>query len=102
LDLINNKQEKSSMFRKYKNPRHKSGQSTVEYIVLVTAVVGCIILFMNGKDSVFQQKVNQTLDQATEGMVNKAGALEGSHTAASFNSASKITVDPVTAHPFTI
>ena len=86
--------------RKYKTPRSQSGQSTVEYIVLVTAVIGAIILFMNGPNSVFQQKVNTTIDTATEGMTTRATALEGTHNAASFNATPKITMDPTAAGPF--
>lgn len=55
--------------------KKKKGQSTVEYIILVTAVVAVIILFVANDNSVFRQRVNQTYDIATNEMVNMAGKL---------------------------
>ena len=46
----------------------RKGQSTVEYIVLVTAVLGTLILFLNGPSSPFRQKVNDTLTTGTDQM----------------------------------
>jgi hypothetical protein len=88
------------MFIKYKNPRAKSGQSTVEYIVLVTAVIGTIILFMNGPNSVFQRRVNETLDTTTSGMDSKASLLDSSRRNATFNSTSQSNVDAANWRPF--
>jgi hypothetical protein len=83
------------MFRKYKNPRQRSGQSTVEYIILVTAVIGAIILFMNGPNSIFQQKVNGTLDTTTTIMSSKATALEATHSVKpTYTAPSQVKVDP--------
>lgn len=88
------------MFRKYKAARGNSGQSTVEYIVLVTAVIGTIILFMNGPNSVFQKKVNTTLDTATEGMTNRASALDNSHPQANFTAPAAVKVDSANVKVF--
>ena len=71
----------------FKNRKHKtlggiSGQSTVEYIVLVTAVIAVVILFVApGKDgkSMFTVKMNSALGNATEGITDKGQVLAGSH-----------------------
>lgn len=55
--------------------KRKKGQSTVEYIILVTAVVAVIIAFVVVPGSPFKQKVNNTLGNATDGMVNMAARL---------------------------
>jgi len=55
--------------------RRNQGQSTVEYILLVTAVIGVIILFTTGKTSVFQQRLNSVFDSTTNDMLNVANRL---------------------------
>ncbi|MBI4308984.1 MAG: class III signal peptide-containing protein [Candidatus Omnitrophica bacterium] len=57
----------------------KKGQSTVEYIVLVTAVLAVAILFMvsGGGNSPFQSKLNSTLSTVTDQMTNMANRLTG-------------------------
>jgi len=45
-----------------------AGQSTVEYIVLVTAVVLVMIIFLVSGKSPFQSRLTGTLDQAAKGM----------------------------------
>ena len=57
--------------------KKKKGQSTVEYIILVTAVVAVVIAFVVLPNSPFRQKVNQTMGNATDGMVNMAARLNG-------------------------
>jgi hypothetical protein len=52
------------------------GQSTVEYILLVTAVIGVIVLFTTSSGSLFQTRLNSVLDQTTNSMVNVAGRLQ--------------------------
>ena len=64
------------MFNKQKRMQ---GQSTVEYIVLVTAVLAVVIMFMvsGGSGSPFQSKLNSTLSSVTNQMVNMADRLGG-------------------------
>jgi len=52
--------------------KKKKGQSTVEYIVLVTAVIIVVVLFVFNKDSLFQKKINTTYDTVTTGMTDMA------------------------------
>lgn len=54
--------------------KKKKGQSTLEYIVLVTAVVAVILVFMK-PGGIFQSRVNATLDTVTNTMTNMAGRL---------------------------
>ena len=44
------------------------GQSTVEYIVLVAAVILVLVSFIYGKNSLFGQRINKTYDSATGAM----------------------------------
>lgn len=53
---------------------HK-GQSTVEYILLVTAVIGVIILLTNGKSSPFYNKMTNTVNMTMTGMEKEAQRL---------------------------
>ncbi len=57
--------------------KKKKGQSTVEYIILVTAVVVVIIFFVVNPGSPFRTRMNDTLGNATDSMVNMAGRLNG-------------------------
>ena len=57
--------------------RKKKGQSTLEYIILVTGVVAILIVFL-GPNGVFQSNYNESLAAATNGMVNMAKRLGGS------------------------
>ena len=54
---------------------NKKGQSTVEYIVLVTAVLSVAILFLTNKDAGLQGKLTNTMDDVSEGMSNMASRL---------------------------
>ena len=54
-------------------------QSTVEYIVLVAAVITVVILFSTHKDSGLQGKLNQTLCETGEDMTQKGEKLFDSH-----------------------
>lgn len=61
----------------YKN-RKKKGQSTLEYIILVTGVIAILIVFLRPNGGVFNTAFNQTLQTGTNGMTNMAGRLAGS------------------------
>ena len=56
----------------------RKGQSTVEYIILVTAVVSVAILFLVSKDSPFQKKVGGSLNAVTDQMNIMADRLKDS------------------------
>jgi len=58
--------------------RAHKGQSTVEYILLVTAVIAVIILFTTGNNSPFQQRLNSVFNTTTQGMLNVANVLANS------------------------
>lgn len=59
--------------------KNRKGQSTVEYIILVTAVIAVIIFFVVKKDSPFQTVLNETLTTTTQDMVNMAHKIDASH-----------------------
>lgn len=55
----------------------RRGQSTVEYLVLVTAVIAVIFVFVASKkeDSPFQKKLTNTLTTMADQMTNVANRL---------------------------
>ena len=55
--------------------RKKKGQSTLEYIILVTGVIAILILFLNPSGGVFFTAFNNTLKTGTNGMENMANRL---------------------------
>ena len=57
-------------------PKRK-GQSTIEYIILVAAIIGALIFFLK-PGGIFQKAFNQTYNTGTQGMVNMANRLAGS------------------------
>jgi hypothetical protein len=59
--------------------KNKRGQSTVEYILLVTAVVAVIIVLVAGNKSQFQTTLNTTLNTAISDMGTGVDALSASH-----------------------
>ena len=62
-----------------KQTQHKKkGQSTLEYIILVTAVVAILLAFL-APGGIFRGAVQNTFQQGTNGMENMAGRLAGSH-----------------------
>ncbi len=62
-----------------KRAAHKrKGQSTVEYIILVAAVVAVILFFAGSANSPFRRAFNQALISGTDGMENMAGRLNAS------------------------
>jgi uncharacterized protein (UPF0333 family) len=56
----------------------KKGQSTLEYIILVTGVIAILIIFLNPTNGVFNQAFNQTLRSGTNGMTDMANRLQTS------------------------
>ena len=65
--------EKNGMF--YKKGK---GQSTVEYIILVTAVITVAIMFLINPGGVFQSKLELTMNQMANQMTNVANRLSSS------------------------
>ena len=57
--------------------RKKKGQSTLEYIIMVTGVVVVLILFL-GPNGIFRKAYNSTLGQGTNGMTDMANRLRNS------------------------
>lgn len=57
----------------------RKGQSTVEYIILVAAVIAVILVFLGGTNSPFRTAFNDALTQGTNGMTNMANRLYLSH-----------------------
>ncbi len=58
-------------------PKRK-GQSTVEYIILVAAVVAVILFFAGSQNSPFRKAFNSALVSGTEGMNAMANRLGSS------------------------
>ncbi len=83
--------------RKYKTHRATSGQSTVEYIVLVTAVIAGVIFFVapgkDGGQGVLGNKIVTVMNETAEGFVDQQMVLDGSHKDTVNYTASKVTVD---------
>ncbi len=57
--------------------RKKKGQSTLEYIILVTGVIVVLIIFLR-PGGVFNNAFNATLSKGTNGMQDMANRLGGS------------------------
>ena len=79
--------------------KNKRGQSTVEYILLVTAVVAVMIVFATSQGGPLQSQLNTTLNTATSDMGNAASVLSGSHQAQTFCAA---TADPGTPDQYSV
>jgi len=58
-----------------KPQKKKKGQSTVEYIILVAAIIAALIIFLPGT---FQTAFNAALISGTNGMENMADRLSAS------------------------
>jgi uncharacterized protein (UPF0333 family) len=58
-----------------KQQKKKKGQSTLEYIILVTGVVAVLLIFLNPTNGVFKNAFNSTLIQGTNGMEDMANRL---------------------------
>ncbi len=59
--------------------KNKRGQSTVEYILLVTAVIGVMIVFTTNKDTGVQQQLNSTLAETLTQIDKQSEVLANSH-----------------------
>lgn len=53
----------------------RKGQSTVEYIILVAAVIAVILVFVAAPGSPFRNAFNSTLTQGTNGMTDMSNRL---------------------------
>lgn len=63
---------------KYTKPKSKKkGQSTVEYIILVAAVLAALIIFLR-PGGIFHTAVNETFVSGTNGMTTMANRLSTS------------------------
>ena len=73
------------MFKKntWVRNRKKKGQSTIEYILLVAAVIGVLLAFLNPSSGKFRELLNKTLYTGTNGMVDMAQRLRDSRPAVS-------------------
>lgn len=67
------------MLKKYKNGQKKprKGQSTVEYMILVAAILAALLIFLR-PNGVFQNAFNTTLNTGTTGMVDLANRMADS------------------------
>ncbi len=61
--------------------KNNKGQSTVEYVLLVTAVVAVMIMFTTNRNTGMQSKLNETLETATDGMGTLSTKLDESRAA---------------------
>lgn len=59
----------------FKCKNKKKGQSTLEYIVLVTGVIAILIVFLRPGNGIFNTAFNQTLSSGTNGMTDMANRL---------------------------
>ena len=57
--------------------KKKTGQSTVEYIILVAAIIALLLVFLS-KNGIFQTAFNSTLSTGTSGMNAMANKLANS------------------------
>jgi Flp pilus assembly pilin Flp len=60
--------------------KNKRGQSTVEYVLLVTAVIAVIIVMVTSKNSGLQSQLNSTLNSAIGQVGTMSDKLANSET----------------------
>jgi Flp pilus assembly pilin Flp len=65
---------------------NKRGQSTVEYVLLVAAVIAVMIAFTTNKTTGLQQHMNATLDDAASQMDTMSGKFAGAYNASAGSS----------------
>ena len=58
--------------------RKKKGQSTLEYIILVTGIIAILIIFLNPSTGPFIKGFNTAIQMGTDGMTNMANRLQKS------------------------
>ena len=58
--------------------RKKKGQTTIEYIIVITGVIAVIIIFF-GPSGPFRTAYNNTMSYGTNGMDSMANRLNTSH-----------------------
>lgn len=63
-----------------KSPKKKKGQSTVEYIILVAAIIAALIIFLR-PGGVFQSAYNNAITLGSQGMDDMANRLRSSRPA---------------------
>jgi len=61
-----------------KKTRKKKGQSTLEYIILVTGVIAVLIIFLNPTTGLFTKAFNKAISMGSDGMENMAERLNTS------------------------
>ncbi|OGX27502.1 MAG: hypothetical protein A2705_04115 [Omnitrophica WOR_2 bacterium RIFCSPHIGHO2_01_FULL_52_10] len=55
----------------YDETRNSKGQSTIEYILVVAAVIAALLIFA-GRNGIFQNALNATYDTNINAMLNMA------------------------------
>ena len=58
---------------------HKRGQSTLEYVLLVTAVIVVLIGLLASNNSPFRNALNSTLNSGLNGMTSQAAWMANNH-----------------------
>lgn len=72
--------------------KNRRGQSTVEYVLLMTAVTAVIIAMVTSNKGGLQGQLNTTLNSAIESIGNMSDRLATSQQASNVNATSPITV----------
>jgi Flp pilus assembly pilin Flp len=60
--------------------KNKKGQSTVEYVLLVTAVIAVMVAFATSQNGGLQGQLNTTMNTVVNDMGAIGNTLSGSHT----------------------
>ena len=75
---------------RFKKAREQSGQSTVEYILLVTAVIGVMIVFLLRDGGPFKTKLSNTMNTTMSDMEDQAEKISSSHNTAGGSSGNSV------------
>ena len=65
--------------------KNRKGQSTVEYVLLVTAVIAVMVAFATSKSTGLQGQLNSSLTNVVGDLGNMANTLADSHSATTAN-----------------